>query len=143
MAGLGSHTFNSRFGPTRNPWNRDWSSGGSSGGAAAAVASGILKCADGTDMMGSLRNPAGWNGIYSLRPTAGIMQEDGDDNGEGNPLPYPISTLGPLARTISDMARLFQTLAPPRSCINVSSVLQYDPSKRRMVALLLIISLWG
>jgi len=73
--GLGSHTYNPVFGRTSNPFDADKSAGGSSGGAGAAVASGMVSCADGTDMMGSLRNPAGWNGLYSLRPTAGLMDE--------------------------------------------------------------------
>lgn len=108
--GLGSHTFNNMWGTTINPYSplsEPKSAGGSSGGAACAVATRMLCVADGSDMMGSLRNPAGWNNIYSLRPTAGIM---GEDKVDCNPLPYPISTVGPMARTPTDLALLLETM---------------------------------
>jgi len=71
-------------------------------------------------MMGSLRNPAEWNGLYSLRPTAGWMEEeDGgastksrDEDGELVGLPYPISTPGPMARCPEDVAMMLQTMLP-------------------------------
>lgn len=107
--GLGSHTFNERWGATLNPWDCSKSAGGSSGGAAAAVASRMLVCADGTDMMGSLRNPAGWNNLYSHRPTAGIIR--GPLASPKNPLPYPTSTAGPIAKTPIDCAYLLETMA--------------------------------
>ncbi len=69
--GLGSHTFNPVFGATLNPYDRSRSAGGSSGGAAAALACRMVAVADGSDMMGSLRNPAGWNNVYGMRPTWG------------------------------------------------------------------------
>jgi amidase len=61
--GLGSHTFNPVYGATHNPYDLGRSAGGSSGGAAAALACRMLPLADGSDMMGSLRNPAGWNNV--------------------------------------------------------------------------------
>lgn len=112
--GLGSHTYNSKFGRTLNAYSSSRSAGGSSGGAAVAIASRMLCIADGSDMMGSLRNPAGWNNIYSQRPTAGLVEEEGkqvEDAQESNNLPYPISTVGPMARTPSDLALLLETLA--------------------------------
>ena len=66
--GLGSHTFNEVFGPTRNAWDPHKSAGGSSGGAAVALAQRMLPVADGSDFMGSLRNPAGWNHVFGMRP---------------------------------------------------------------------------
>jgi len=105
--GLGSHTFNTKWGTTRNSYSQSKSAGGSSGGAAVAVATCMLCVADGSDMMGSLRNPAGWNNIYSFRPTAGMM---GTDDLDCNPLPYPISTVGPMARTPRDLALLLETM---------------------------------
>ena len=69
--GAGSHTFNPVFGATRNPWATDRSAGGSSGGAAAALACRMVPLADGSDLGGSLRNPAAWNSVYGLRPTPG------------------------------------------------------------------------
>ena len=67
--GLGSHTFNNIFGATRNAFHPNLTAGGSSGGAAAALALHMLPVADGSDMMGSLRNPAAYHNIYGLRPT--------------------------------------------------------------------------
>src|SRR5690606_23944757 len=78
--GLGSHTYNPVFGPTRNPWDISRTPGGSSGGAAAALAARLLPVADGSDMMGSLRNPAGFCNTYSLRPTIGLVP--GEPQGE-------------------------------------------------------------
>ncbi len=69
--GLGSHTYNPVFGTTRNAFDRSLSAGGSSGGAAVALALRMVPLADGSDFGGSLRNPAGWNGVFGLRPTVG------------------------------------------------------------------------
>ena len=106
--GLGSHTYNERWGTTRNPFDVNKSAGGSSGGAGVAVATRMLALADGTDMMGSLRNPAGWNCIYSHRPTAGLVR--GARPSKKNPLPFPTSTVGPMARTPADCAMLLETM---------------------------------
>lgn len=108
--GLGSHTYNTKWGTTINPFSytKQQTAGGSSGGAAVAVATGMLCLADGSDMMGSLRNPAGWNNIYSHRPTAGML---GADESDCNPLPFPISTVGPMARTPRDLALLLGTMS--------------------------------
>ena len=64
--GLGSHTYNPVHGTTYNPYDLSKSAGGSSGGAAAALSTRMLPLADGSDMMGSLRNPAAWNNVYGL-----------------------------------------------------------------------------
>ena len=119
--GLGSHTFNSKWGTTVNPYSPSKSAGGSSGGAAVAIATRMLCFADGSDMMGSLRNPAGWNNLYSLRPTAGMISSQVEDK---SPLSYPISTVGPMARTPCDLALLLETMAPPDSHFEASSVLE-------------------
>ena len=71
--GMGSHTYNSVFGVTRNPYDRSKSAGGSSGGAGAALAAGMLPFADGGDLGGSLRNPANFNNIVALRPSMGLV----------------------------------------------------------------------
>ena len=65
--------FNKVFGATRNPYNKNLSAGGSIGGAASAIAANLLPAADGSDMMGSLRNPAAFNNIYGFRPTVGLV----------------------------------------------------------------------
>ena len=113
--GLGSNTFNDQWGKTLNPFavEASISAGGSSGGAAVAVATKMLTLADGTDNMGSLRNPAGWNNIYSLRPTAGLIPTVLDSKptrSAASFLPHPSSTSGPMARTPKDCARLLQTM---------------------------------
>ena len=69
--GLGSHTFNEVFGVTRNAYDASRSAGGSSGGAAVALALRMLAVADGSDFMGSLRNPAAWNNVFGFRPSRG------------------------------------------------------------------------
>lgn len=105
--GQGSHSFNPIFGVTRNPYDLSRSAGGSSGGAAAALACRMAWAADGSDMMGSLRNPAAFCNVYGFRPTWGLVPQDA----EGDTYLSTLSTEGPMARTIEDLARLLQVLA--------------------------------
>jgi amidase len=107
--GLGSHTFNEVHGQTRNPYDLTRTPGGSSGGAAAALAARMLPLADGSDMMGSLRNPAAFCNVYGLRPSAGRVPSDP----EGDWLAFPLAADGPMGRSIEDIARLLETLAAP------------------------------
>ena len=105
--GLGSNTFNSVFGITKNPYNLSKSAGGSSGGAAVALACDMLKYADGSDMMGSLRNPAAWNNVYGMRPTWGLVPSE-----PVNDLYFhKLSTIGPMAKNPNDLAILLRVLA--------------------------------
>ncbi|WP_193611972.1 amidase [Nocardioides lijunqiniae] len=104
----GSHTFNTVFGTTLNPVDTSRSAGGSSGGAAAALASGMVPLADGSDMGGSLRNPASFCGVVGLRPSLGRVPE------------WPLynqwettSVGGPMARNVGDVALLLSVLAGP------------------------------
>lgn len=106
--GAGSHTFNDVFGTTRNPWSPDRSAGGSSGGAGAALAAGMLPIADGSDLGGSIRNPAAFNNVVGLRPTPGLVP----DPGEGDAWNVA-SVVGPMARTVGDLALLLTALAGP------------------------------
>ncbi len=105
--GLGSHTYNTLFGTTPNAWDTTRSAGGSSGGAAVALALRLLPVADGSDFMGSLRNPAGWNHVFGLRPSQGRVP--------GWPKPevwiHQLGTDGPMARTVRDLARLLDIQA--------------------------------
>jgi len=105
--GLGSHTYNEVFGITRNAWDPSRSAGGSSGGAAVAIALGMLPVADGSDFMGSLRNPAGFNNIVGFRPSRGrvpaVPAED--------VFYAQLGTEGPMGRTAEDVARLLCTMA--------------------------------
>jgi amidase len=105
--GQGSHSFNPIFGVTRNPYDLTRSAGGSSGGAAAALASRMAWVADGSDMMGSLRNPAAFCNVYGFRPTWGLVPQDA----EGDTYLATLSTEGPMARTVEDLARLLLVLA--------------------------------
>ncbi|HEC70992.1 MAG TPA: amidase, partial [Roseobacter sp.] len=104
--GLGSHTFNPVHGATRNPYDLSRSAGGSSGGAAAALASGMVSIADGSDMMGSLRNPAGWNNVYGMRPSWGTVPAEP----EGDMYLHQLATSGPMARNPRDLAALLDTM---------------------------------
>lgn len=105
--GLGSHTFNEVFGPTRNAWDPSKTAGGSSGGAAVALAQRLLPVADGSDFMGSLRNPAGWNHVFGMRPSQGRVPM----------LPAQdvfiaqLGTEGPMGRHVRDVAMLLSTQA--------------------------------
>lgn len=107
--GLGSHTTNPVFGPTRNPYDLSRTPGGSSGGAAAALATGMLHVADGSDMMGSLRNPAAWCNVYGFRPSWGMVP----DAPVGEMYFGQLSTKGPMARSVADLRLLLKVMAGP------------------------------
>ncbi|TJZ76900.1 amidase [Paracoccus hibiscisoli] len=100
--GLGSHSYNPVYGVTRNPYDRTRSAGGSSGGAGAALATRMVALADGSDMMGSLRNPAGWNNVFGFRPSYGLVA----GSGPGDLFLAQLSTEGPMARSIRDLELL-------------------------------------
>ncbi len=105
--GLGSHTYNPVYGATGNACNEKLSAGGSSGGGAVALALNLLPVADGSDMMGSLRNPAAFNGIYGFRPSAGrVPLVPGVDQ-----FVQQLGIEGPMARTPQNCARLLATQA--------------------------------
>lgn len=104
--GAGSHTFNAVFGVTRNPWALDRSAGGSSGGAGAALAAGMLPIADGSDLGGSIRNPASFNNVVGLRPTPGLVPDPGDGDAWD-----PAAVVGPMARTVGDLALMLSAIA--------------------------------
>ncbi len=109
--GLGSHTFNPVHGTTRNPYDLSRSAGGSSGGAAAALAARLVPVADGSDTMGSLRNPAAFCNVYGFRPTWGLVPADPGPPGADDSFLHTISTEGPMARTVEDLARLLAVIA--------------------------------
>ena len=118
--GLGSHTFNEVFGITRNAYDPRKSAGGSSGGAAVALATRMLSVADGSDYMGSLRNPAGWNNVFGFRPSQGRVP--------GWPAEdvfvTQLSVAGPMARTVLDLARLLDIQAGPddRAPLSIATI---------------------
>ena len=104
--GLGSQTYNRVYGATGNPYNAALTPGGSSGGAAAAVALNMQAVADGSDFMGSLRNPAGFCNIFGFRPSWGRVPSLSPDLFYQN-----CSVRGPMARTVPDLALLLATLS--------------------------------
>ncbi|MCX7635861.1 MAG: amidase, partial [Syntrophales bacterium] len=105
--GLGSHTYNTVFGTTLNAYDRTKTAGGSSGGAAVALALHLLPVADGSDMMGSLRNPAAYNAVYGFRPSFGRVPY-----GPAYEVFYQqLSTEGPMARNVTDLAMLLSVQA--------------------------------
>jgi len=106
--GAGASTFNEVFGRTHNPWNLSRSVAGSSGGAAAALASGQAWLAQGSDMGGSLRNPASFCGVVGLRPAPGRVPK--------GPGVEPFGTLsvnGPMARNVGDLGLMLDAMAGP------------------------------
>jgi len=107
--GAGSNTFNEVFGSTRNPHNIARTAGGSSGGAAAALASGMVPLADGSDLGGSLRNPAAFCGVIGLRPSLGRVAHLSDAVAFIIDLP----TEGPMARCAADAGLLLSVMSGP------------------------------
>lgn len=104
--GLGSHTYNTVYGATRNAYDLSRSAGGSSGGAAVSLALRMQPLADGSDYGGSLRNPAGWNGVFGFRPSIGRVPNDAYDAW----LPT-MGVSGPMARNVADLALLLSVQA--------------------------------
>jgi amidase len=102
----GSHTFNTLFGATHNPYRHGLSAGGSSGGAAAALAAGLVPIAEGSDMGGSLRNPAAFCNVVGLRPTPCRVPTHPAALGWSQ-----LSVQGPLGRTVGDVALAMSVLA--------------------------------
>ncbi len=119
--GAGSQTFNPVFGATCNPYDLSKTCGGSSGGAAVALACGMIPIADGSDLGGSLRNPAGYCNVVGFRPSPGRVPVWPD------PTPYlPFAIDGPMARTVADIALILQAIAGPdlRAPLSISEPAQ-------------------
>jgi amidase len=114
--GFGSQSYNPVFGVTRNAWDATRTAGGSSGGAAVALALRMVPVADGSDMMGSLRNPAGWNNVIGFRPSYGRVPGDAPDYFE------QLGYSGPMGRTVAETARLLSTMAgfDPRDPLSIA-----------------------
>src|SRR3954447_6950879 len=103
--GAGANTFNEVFGKTRNPWNTTRSAAGSSGGAAVVLATGMAWLAHGSDMGGSLRNPASFNGIVGMRPSIGRVAHS-----PRGAIQMNLSQQGPMARNVEDCALLLDAM---------------------------------
>ena len=120
--GAGSQTFNPVFGPTCNPWDLTKTCGGSSGGAAVALATGMIPIADGSDMGGSLRNPASFCSVVGFRVSAGRVPRVPSIDAWND-----LSVLGPMARNVPDTALLLSAIAgpDPRSPLSI-----HEPGSR-------------
>lgn len=123
--GLGSNTFNPVHGRTGNPYDPARSCGGSSGGAAVALSLRMLSIADGSDMMGSLRNPAGWCNVYGMRPSWGVVP----GALEGDLFLHQLSTNGPMARSPGDLELLLEVMAGPDPRLPLGQGLAPDPGR--------------
>lgn len=108
-------SFNDIYGTTNNPWDHGRTSGGSSGGSAAALASGFGALSIGSDMAGSLRNPAHFCGVYAHKPTLGLVPTRGmvPPHAPALPVEGDLAVCGPMARTARDLAVLLDVLAGP------------------------------
>jgi amidase len=104
--GAGANTFNEVFGATRNPWDLSRSAAGSSGGAAVALATGTAWLAHGTDMGGSLRNPASFCGVVGMRPSIGRVAHSPAFKIDRN-----LQVHGPMARNVEDLALLLDAMS--------------------------------
>jgi amidase len=127
--GLGSHTYNPVYGPTRNAYDQSRSAGGSSGGAAVALALRMLAVADGSDFGGSLRNPAGWNNVFGFRTSMGLVP--------GSPLDGfspSMSVVGPMARNVPDLGMLLSVQAGYDARVPLSTIGDASLFQRRLEA---------
>jgi amidase len=114
--GLGDlQSYNAIYGTTRNPWSPDRTPGGSSGGSAAALAAGYGALSLGSDIGGSLRNPAHFCGVYAHKPTFGLLPTRGHAPPAVPVVPseLDLGVIGPMARSAADLALLLDILAEP------------------------------
>jgi aspartyl-tRNA(Asn)/glutamyl-tRNA(Gln) amidotransferase subunit A len=107
-AALGATTDNAWYGRTLNPHREGYTPGGSSGGSGAAVAAGLCVASLGTDTLGSVRIPAAYNGVYGIKPTHGAIPDAGLV-----PLSEWLDSIGPIARSLDDLAELLAVLCDP------------------------------
>ncbi|HYL95817.1 MAG TPA: amidase [Terriglobales bacterium] len=119
--GLGSQSYNPVFGTTLNAYDQSKCAGGSSGGAAVSLALRMVPVADGSDMMGSLRNPAAFNNVIGFRTSFGRVPSGGEEL-----FLEQLSVNGPMGRTVSDVAMLLSVMAGPDPRAPLS--LEQDPA---------------
>lgn len=123
-------SHNEIFGTTRNPWDVERTPGGSSGGAGAAVAMGFTPFEIGTDIGGSIRVPASFNGVYGHKPSFGIIPTEGYlDHVTQHRSTADVNVFGPLARSVDDLELLVDLLAGPDGAAAAAWSLDLPPSR--------------
>jgi amidase len=111
-----SQTWNELFGATANPWDLERAPGGSSGGCAVAIACGLSALETGTDIGGSIRNPAHFTGVYGHKPSFGLVPGVGYfDRPDGGDIDVDVNVIGPLARSVDDLELSLGELGGPDS----------------------------
>jgi amidase len=137
MLGDFGQTANELYGTTVNPWDPDRTPGGSSGGAAAAVAAGLSFLDYGSDLAGSIRVPAGFCGVYGLKPTADLVPLAGFQP-PGPPAPPSdmtyLSAVGPLARGAADLRTALQVTAGPDGAAAKACSWRLPPARQQRLA---------
>jgi amidase len=128
-------TFNPVFGTTNNPWDLTRTPGGSSGGAAAAVAAGLTGLELGSDIRGSLRQPAHNTGVFTLKPSFGIVPTRGHIPGPPGSLSTPdMAVLGPLGRSANDLDLALDVLAGPDAAAATAWRLRLPAARRKSLS---------
>jgi amidase len=130
---LGWQTFNDLYGTTNNPWDVSRSPGGSSGGPAAALAAGLTGLDIGSDSDGSMRNPAHYCGIYSHKPTFGLISLEGESLPGLGP-PPDVAVVGPMARSAEDLALAFRLMAKPSEADATAWRLTLPPPRKNKLS---------
>lgn len=121
-------TYNEVYGRTNNPWDLTRTAGGSSGGAGSALAAGLTPLELGSDIGGSIRNPAHYNGVYGLKPSWGVVPTRGHIPGPpGSLVPVDVGVAGPLARGVADLRTSLGIVAGPLPQEAVGWRLELDP----------------
>jgi amidase len=125
-------TYNPLFGTTNNPWDVTRTPGGSSGGAAAAVAAGLTGLELGSDIRGSLRQPAHNTGVYTLKPSYGLVPVRGHIPGPPGTLSAPdLAVVGPIARSADDLDLALDVLAGPDAAMATAWRLRLPAARGR------------
>jgi amidase len=123
-------TYNEVYGRTNNPWDLDRTCGGSSGGAAAALAAGLTGLELGSDIGGSIRNPAHFCGVFGLKTTWGVVSGRGHIPGPpGSLSTADVGVFGPLGRSAADLALGLEVLAAPAAADAVAWRLELPPPR--------------
>ena len=124
-------TYGSMFGITRNPYDLERTVGGSSGGSAAALAANFTTLAIGEETLASIRRPGAWNAVVALRPTPGLVSRSGMWDG----YPSPVAQMGPMARTVADVAKLLDGMVgyDPEDPVTALGVGKTDGSYTRFL----------